>query len=817
MDLYEMVTLEKLMQIRDMQIRSEAETLDFKEVFSLKKSAGLEIVKDIAAFANTKGGYIIFGVTKNYEWCGLDDRSDSSIDEAELQQLCEKYLDGIIEYRYSIYELDGKEFLIFYVKSSDTYHPFKIVGQYERSQRNGIKKNEVVFHHGDVYCRRGSRSVKADYLFYKQKKQGFRLVNNLPAPPYHCFVGREEQMTQLHKLLLHENTRLLQVDGIGGVGKTSLAYNYCKNLIDNDLEHEFDFLVWMSSKRTVFTPDGEQLIKNYIASYHDVISEICAFVSENTDVLDFSDAVEKVSQFLNQHKVLLVIDNMETLLEDDLINFLFNLPRTAKAILTTRESISNFQMSRMTLQGFLWPNEFQTFLESEYYRLCNKSFHVEYGKYEQLIHKYTKGMPLAVQLVINQLILNAPVEFVINGLKSGETYERLLSFCFEGSIQRLDDIQVDLLYILSIPDMEELFTIQELKYISEYSNDELLEAIQKISALSLCYTGKIKDNQVGYTVPHLTKLYIRRFARLKNDAILERYRKFKLEETEIQASDEQYLLKSRAKTHEQRLVALNIKTVMATFFIAGYEAAMKILDDAEKECPDFAYVSYMKAIIEKQNDSLDSFSKAREAFSKATVMDMDLLEAWIDWAYLEHDNKFLYNARTYFEAALKIDPTNKRANHGYARTIMGIAKKDTDKVLHELANKHFELGYYEWENNKLTNAEIHSNAINAHAHAINSYVYLNDNKGALEICENGLRFEATNPRLLSLRGEIRKKVVEMQSKRNGEVKPKKTVIVGKERDHTIEKRGIYFQEISTKVMDRLSPETLAHLMSIKKR
>lgn len=95
-NLLEKVTREKLIEIKQLYPRTELVDLDFKLTFSIKGGPGIETAKDIAAFANTKGGYIIFGVSNDYQWVGLDDQSDLDIDEAKITQLCEKYIDGRI-------------------------------------------------------------------------------------------------------------------------------------------------------------------------------------------------------------------------------------------------------------------------------------------------------------------------------------------------------------------------------------------------------------------------------------------------------------------------------------------------------------------------------------------------------------------------------------------------------------------------------------------------------------------------------------------------------------------------------------------------
>ncbi|WP_100402629.1 ATP-binding protein [Bacillus sp. FJAT-42315] len=762
MEILKHVMKEELLKIKELDPKTELSNLDFKEVFSIKGTHGIEVAKDIAAFANTKGGHIIFGVTNDFVWIGLDDKSDAKIDESQIGQLCEKYIDGYVEITYSIHEIDEKEFLMLYIAPSNAIHPFKIVGQYERKLRNGRTRSEVVFREGDVYCRRGSRSVKADHLFYKQKKQNFSVVHNLPSPPFHDFIGRRDQLEKTHELLIHENTRLLQVNGIGGIGKTSLVYHYCDLLTKNELEHEFEFVIWMSGKRTIFTPDGEKKVKSFIASYRDVISEVSYFLGdEKKEIEEITELAGYVDELIQNHKILLVVDNMETLIEENLITFLFNLPRNVKAILTTRESISNFQMSTITLNGFKNDDEFEEFIEREYKRRKDESFFTKYKDHLPAIYEYTQGMPLAIQLITNQLALDVDVNYIMEKLESGKTYESLLSFCFRGSIEKLDYIQKSIIYILSIPETDEFFSIEELKYISSFSDDEIAQGLQRLSVLSLCYKERTFDDKAGYASPHLTKIYVRQFDFENKHEIILQYEKYLKERSQIALTDEQYIIKSRANNHEQRIAALKVKDIMSIHYFDGYDTAIKLLDEKISEVPDFAYLHYLKGIIEKQSSFYQSPDEARKSFSRATELDPLLIEAWIEWGYLEQGVKQWQRSYQYFEQALNIDKNSPRANHGYARTLSMLSFRKNDQKSAKQAIEHFKKGYYI---NPTENQQKHANAINAHAYAKHLQNNLADLENAFKVCEQGLTYQPKNDRLSTLRGELRKLLAEGQTK-----------------------------------------------------
>jgi hypothetical protein len=63
------------------------------------------------------------------------------------------------------------------------------------------------------------------------------------APKIIHFYDRATQLTQLSHWLTHQNTRLISVLGLPGIGKTTLV----KQFVDLNLQH-FDAVIWKSIK-----------------------------------------------------------------------------------------------------------------------------------------------------------------------------------------------------------------------------------------------------------------------------------------------------------------------------------------------------------------------------------------------------------------------------------------------------------------------------------------------------------------------------------------------------------------------------------------
>lgn len=141
-------------------------------------------------------------------------------------------MDGHIDCLVNTIEIDNRYFVVVYVFPSSSILPFKKDGQYNKKNwKTGKAEPVCAFKKGDVYCRRHSRSIKADNLFYTLKGNNFKIVENFldGAPIYNEFIGRSDYLGELYKKIRAENNRVIQIDGIGGIGKTSFVHFFAGN------------------------------------------------------------------------------------------------------------------------------------------------------------------------------------------------------------------------------------------------------------------------------------------------------------------------------------------------------------------------------------------------------------------------------------------------------------------------------------------------------------------------------------------------------------------------------------------------------------
>lgn len=213
-------------------------------------------------------------------------------------------------------------------------------------------------------------------------------------PPRSEFVGREAEKARVYEALASRYP-LVSIDGIGGIGKTSLA-----------LEVAYECL---QASREAAAPDGMTAFAGFIwatAKGSDLaLDDLLDAVARTLDYLGIAQRpVEEkrnaVERLLREQPYLLLVDNLETVTDESVRDFLLKLPEPSKAIITTREQILH-QVWAVSLRG-LTETEALTLFRSEIRRLGLQSLE---SHRDGLTHLYqaTGGVPMAIKWAMGQI------------------------------------------------------------------------------------------------------------------------------------------------------------------------------------------------------------------------------------------------------------------------------------------------------------------------------------------------------------------------------------------------------------------------------
>ncbi|MEM8676283.1 MAG: NB-ARC domain-containing protein, partial [Cyanobacteria bacterium P01_G01_bin.67] len=118
---------------------------------------------------------------------------------------------------------------------------------------------------------------------------------------------RSQELNSLKQSILETKCRLVGIFGIGGVGKSSLAIHLAQ-----EIETEFDFIFWRSLRNA---PAVESMLI-------DIIKLVSGQqITELNLSQDLKEIVEQLLNYLRQYRCLLVLDNLETILQTNAVNY----------------------------------------------------------------------------------------------------------------------------------------------------------------------------------------------------------------------------------------------------------------------------------------------------------------------------------------------------------------------------------------------------------------------------------------------------------------------------------------------------------------
>ncbi|MCG3118696.1 MAG: hypothetical protein ALAOOOJD_00950 [bacterium] len=313
------------------------------------------------------------------------------------------------------------------------------------------------------------------------------------------FIGREKEKKQVHEAL-HSRSFIITIDGIGGIGKTSLALEVLHECLAASQNSQpvangaqpFDAFIWTSAK------DRELSINDVL----DVIAHTLdyAFLTQ----LPLAEKRHGIVKRLQEKSCLLIVDNFETVTDDNVHDFVLNLPEPSKCLITSRTQ--SIRLARAVSLRGMEEEETLLLIKNEEGRLdINLDALVVDARNFQRFYNATGGAPLAIRWSIGQIKQRGQsIEAVLNSLygASGDIFE----FIFERAWSLLSEASAKIL--LSMP----IFAYSASKAAIEAASDvhqwELDEGLGQLVELWLLEASeKLDESKRRYTLHPLTRAF----------------------------------------------------------------------------------------------------------------------------------------------------------------------------------------------------------------------------------------------------------------------------------------------------------------------
>lgn len=416
------------------------------------ENAWAHIAKDVLAFHNQKGGVIVFGFEDHtFRFSGATTRLDSKL----FNDRTRRYVgDRIwVDYVRAHIQADQRYVGLALIPSrGPTLERF-------RSDAPGIN-GEKLFERGQSAIREGDASRILSQLEANQLSQrlfapriGQLFAVDEPlfkilAPEYQEFTEREKPCAQIETALANERAAVTSVVGIGGVGKTALA---TWAVLRAYYRKDFDFIVSITAKDRELTTGGIKAIDPQLTSFEALLDAAFDTMQlRDYKALPITEKVREARGCLQLGRGLLYVDNLETVDDPRIIEFLDDLPIGTRAIVTSRRSRVRVSVVPIDL-GPLEDNECSAFIES-LSKMTGLSYAAKLSKAERVqIGRACDGIPLAIRWTLARSKSPSQALTMAEAITgSGRRGEQLLEFSFRRVFETMAPDERSIVEVLSL-------------------------------------------------------------------------------------------------------------------------------------------------------------------------------------------------------------------------------------------------------------------------------------------------------------------------------------------------------------------------------
>jgi tetratricopeptide (TPR) repeat protein len=323
----------------------------------------------------------------------------------------------------------------------------------------------------------------------------WEIPNNLPAPEQFehnitRFIGRTREIVDLKKFLPKRGCRLIAIVAPGGLGKTALLLEVlAKDIIHSPEATEWvDRILYFSSKTEKLTAEGIIEMLPAASTIEEIQNAIALALAEQEGVesLTFEQAVQE----FGTQRVLLCLDNLETILKDNqqaFKDFYWDLPDAWRVVVTSRIRVE--EATSIALEPMAEAHAFHLAREYLAKRGGEKLNEEELKRLVQACDL----VPLAIRLAMDSFIAGQSLDKAQNIAK-----ERILEFSYNNLIEVLSPAAQALLECLFVTSPEPISRPLASLYLQR-SDEEIAEAFSQLRGTSL--VTKVPDQiEESYTL-----------------------------------------------------------------------------------------------------------------------------------------------------------------------------------------------------------------------------------------------------------------------------------------------------------------------------
>jgi LuxR family glucitol operon transcriptional activator len=510
----------------------------------------------------------------------------------------------------------------------------------------------------------------------EQSKQN----HNLPLPDFDetGLIGRDEQIKQLSGWITKGSHPVITIVGEGGLGKTSLAIKTAYQILDME-NCPFEAVIWATCKTTKLTSLGITEIRDAIYTSLGLLNSAATYLSGNLDEL---------LQYMEAYPILLILDNLETVLNDNNIReFLDKLMGNKSKILIT---------SRIGLGAYERPMKLAPLTESQsiqLLRILSTTRHIKHLSYvpNNELENYCRQMK------------NNPgwIKWFVAACEGGKRPEEILAhpetfldYCMSNVYEYLSltsrQILKSMLCLSGRTSQAEILFFNE--QISTLELEKALLELQNTNIVIISSKSQGSYYESSYELSELTRDYLNRHHPLSKDEMQHFIkRKNQMVSTKEnfrsgQKNDPYSIYSIHTVTGSNILVANDLLQALKACRDKDFQRATEYINKALSVAPQFFEVRKTEAWIKDRQGDILAAKLAYEAAIELESKSAPLRFFYGGFLLRKFDDP--EKALVEFVEAIKLDPEEPRILLEIARANLYLKEYEKSReILTPLINK----------------------------------------------------------------------------------------------------------------------------------